>query len=340
MTFPARRPGRRPPSQRLRLRSASLCAVLLLGAAPAAGGEPAPPRVQAATIQLPRPTGALDATIDLPDGAGPFPVVVQIAGSGPTDRDGNQPGLQNDSLKQFAHALAEHGVAVLRYDRRGIGKSAAVHPREETFVIELLADDAADWVRLLRRDRRFGRLGIVGHSEGSLVGILAARRVKVDALVALAGNGRKPADVLREQLRKNLPGDLKEKALHVADELEAGRKVPEPPPQLASLFRPSVQPFLISEFKYDPARELAALDLPVLIVQGTTDVQVTPEDARRLAAAKKGARLCLVEGMNHLLRHATTPAEQRQAYFTTSLPIEPKAIEETATFLKQALKAR
>jgi pimeloyl-ACP methyl ester carboxylesterase len=298
--------------------------------------QPAP-KIAAIPLQLDIKAGTLYGVIDLSDGVGPFPVVVFIAGSGPTDRDGNQPRMKNDSLKLLGQQLAVQGIAVLRYDRRGIGESRKTAPKEMDLTIDLLADDVVEWVKLLRKDKRFSRVGIVGHSEGALVGILAARRAQADAFVSLAGVGRKVHVVLREQLAKNLPKGLKEKSDKIIDELAAGRTVADPPKELASLFRPSVQPFLISKFKRDPAQELARLKMPVLIVQGTTDLQTMVEDANVLAAAKKDAKLVILEGMNHTLRKASTQAEQTKAYFDPSVPLAPKLADEIATFLRQAL---
>ena len=137
----------------------------------------APPaaKVTKVPVELDIKIGTLYGVVDLPAGAGPFPVVVFIAGSGPTDRDGNQPRLKNDSLKLLGQGLATRGVAVLRYDRRGIGESRKTAPKEIDLTIDLLADDVAEWVKLLRKDKRFSRVGIVGHSEGALIGTLAAR---------------------------------------------------------------------------------------------------------------------------------------------------------------------
>jgi uncharacterized protein len=298
---------------------------------------PAPSKVTAVPIELEIEVGTLYGVVDMPAGARPFPVIVSIAGSGPTDRDGNQPGLKNDSLKLLGQGLATQGVAVLRYDRRGVGQSRKTAPREEDLTMDLLADDVVAWVKLLRKDKRFSGVGIVGHSEGALVGTLAARSAPADAFVSVAGVGRKMDVVLREQLAKNLPANLKEPSDKVIDELVAGRTVAEPPRALASLFRPTVQPFLISKFLYDPAKELARLEMPVLIVQGTADVQTAVEDARALAAAKKDAKLVLIEDMNHTLKKTSTPAEQAKAYIDPSLPLAPKVSEEIATFLRQAV---
>jgi pimeloyl-ACP methyl ester carboxylesterase len=298
-------------------------------------------RAAAVPVRLDIKPGTLYGVIDLPAGVGPFPVVVFIAGSGPTDRDGNQPRMQNDSLKLLGQALAAQGVAVLRYDRRGIGESRKTASREEELTIDLLAEDVVQWIKLLRKDQRFTRVGIVGHSEGALVGLLAARLAPADAMVSLAGVGRKVHVVLREQLAKNLPRDLNEKSDRIIDELVAGRTVADTPRELASLFRRSVQPFLISKFRYDPAQEVAKLHIPVLIVQGTTDLQTMVEDAKVLAAARKDARLLLVEGMNHTLRQASSRLEQTRAYYDRSLPLAPNLADGVATFLKEVLaKAR
>lgn len=314
-----------------------LTAIVLITGSFTRAAEPveAPrPSITQVPVRLEIEAGTLHGTLDLPAARGPLPVVLIIAGSGPTDRDGNQPKrlLFNDSLKQLARGLAGRGVAVLRYDRRGVGESAAAQPTEEGLVVERFAEDAAAWVDFLRADGRFSTVAVAGHSEGSLVGLLAAKRSKVDAFVSLAGPGRSFPDVLREQLAKNLAGDAKALGLQVVDELAAGRTV-DAPDELAALFRPSVQPFLISLFKYDPAREVESLQVPVLIVQGTTDLQVTVVDAERLAAANPQAKLLIVKGMNHVLKPATNSVEQTAAYYLP-VPIDPKVPGVIADFLR------
>jgi len=279
----------------------------------------------------------------MPTSAGPFPVVVMLVGSGPTDRDGNQPGLKNDSLKMIGHGLAERGIAALRYDRRGIGKSRQACLKEEDLRFDVLAGDAAAWVDHLRRDRRFGKVGIVGHSEGSLVGMLAAKRANADAFVSLAGTGRDAPSGLRAQLARNLPPaykELTEKSDRIIAELAAGRTVPEVPKLLESLFRPSVQPYLISYFKYDPAREITGLHIPVLLVQGTTDMQVLVDDAKLLAAAKKDAQWLEIKEMNHMLKHAKTLDEQMATYTDPKVPLAPGLVEGVAEFLSRAFNEK
>lgn len=321
--------------------------VFLVGGERISGNEPQPPTVPARgaeeAIRLVTKTGDLHGTLDVPASAGPWPVVVILAGSGPTDRDGNQPGLKNDGLKMVGKGLAERGIAALRYDRRGIGKSRDACLKEEDLRFDALADDAAAWVELLRKDARFGKVGIAGHSEGSLSGMLAAKRANADAFVSLAGTGRDAPSGLRAQLARNLPPaykELKDKSDQIIAELAAGRTVAEVPKLLESLFRPAVQPYLISYFKYDPAREITALHVPVLLVQGTTDMQVLVDDAKLLAAAKKDAQWLEIKEMNHVLKHAKTLDEQMATYTDPKVSLAPGLVDGIAEFLSKALSRK
>jgi len=292
-------------------------------------------------IELKTPTGTLFGTLDLPTTDGPWSVAVIIAGSGPTDRDGNQALFKNNSLKFLGQALAAHGIAALRYDKRGVGQSSGAGQREHELRFETFVDDAVAWIKLLRQDPRFTHIGVIGHSEGSLIGILAAEQAgKVEAFVSLDGAGRNIADVLREQLKNNLPARY-EQSDHILGELAAGRTVDKVPPELAGLFRASAQPYLISWLKYDPAREIAALDMPILIVQGSTDLQASQNDAQLLAEANKKARLALVPNMNHVLKHSALTWKWAQLLdYTSPSPLEPQLIEQLVPFLNDALAAQ
>ena len=293
-------------------------------------------------LSLKTKTGTLYGTIDLPAGKGPWPVALVLAGSGPVDRDGNEPGLKNDCLKMLGQDLAAHDIAVLRVDKRGIGQSAAALAREVDLRFDDYVDDAAQWIALLRKDPRFTSVAIVGHSEGSLIGMLAAQRADIDAFVSLAGAGRSIADLLREQLQRNLSSEMYHTSEHIINELVAGRKVDEVPAELQALFRPSIQPYDISQFKCDPAIEIAKLTVPVLIVQGTTDIQVSEKDAKLLAEANKKARLVIVPSMNHMLKHSpvTWGWVQGITYSNPAFPLEPKLTDALVSFLHESLPAK
>jgi alpha-beta hydrolase superfamily lysophospholipase len=245
--------------------------------------------------------GKLSGTLLLPAGGERCAVVMMIAGSGPTDRDGNSTllALGTSFLKHLAHALADAGIASLRYDKRGVG--ASVHPglREGDLRFQHLVDDAVALADRLQEDARLGRLVLLGHSEGALIAALAGSRAGASAVAHVAGAGLRASEVLRAQLKAQLPQELEARALATLQALEAERLVADPPQELTLLFRPSVQPYLISWFRYDPAEVLEDLPLPVLLVQGTADAQVPVDAARRLHAARPDARLLLVDGMDH-----------------------------------------
>lgn len=315
------------------------------GVAPGAGASPGteptcatPAAAVEETFTAHNTFGTLEGTLVLPAACGPRPVALIIAGSGPTDRNGNQaPMLAAQPYRLLAAALAARGVGSLRYDKAGIAASAHAAPSESAMRFEMGADDAALLVMQLRADPRVGKLTIIGHSEGSLVGMLAAERAPVDAFVSLAGAGRPIADILREQLAKGVKDPaLLAKANAIIGSLAGGHTVGDVPNELAAIFRPSVQPYLISWMKYDPATELARLSAAsVLVAHGTTDIQVPISDAQRLAAARPSAKLLVIQGMNHVLKAAdSSNAAQQDAYTNPSLPVVPElvaALVETAT---------
>jgi len=279
--------------------------------------------------------GPLKGSITWPDGNAPVPAVLILPGSGPTDRNGNAPGgLNTNAYRLIAEAFASGGTASLRIDKRGIAGSASAMVREEELRFETYIEDARAWIRFLRSQKRISRIYVLGHSEGALIGSVAAQGADVAGFISLSGAGFKAAEILRRQLAGQIAGDLKTQAFHVLDELEAGRLVANPPPALASLFRTSVQPYLVSWFRYDPATEVARIKGPVMIIQGTTDLQVTVGDARKLAAGRPDAQLRIIEGMNHVLRAASMDrAENVATYANPALPLKPELMPMLQAFV-------
>ncbi len=268
--------------------------------------------------------GTMHGTLQTPDGCGPFPVVIIVPGSGAIDRDCNtaDPRFHPDSYRLLAAGLADRGLASIRYDKGGFFASAGAAPASEAdFRFEMEAHNAALWVSIVRADARFGRVAFAGHSEGALLAMLAAKEQQVDGYASLEGAGRPIGAVLREQVARFNP-ELLAQASTIIDQLEKGQTVADVPTELQFLFRSSGQPYLISWMKYDPQKEIASVDAPVLIVQGTTDIQVSVADANLLAAARSDATLAVIEGMNHVLKAATLDtASQTRAYSDPSLPI-------------------
>jgi pimeloyl-ACP methyl ester carboxylesterase len=294
-------------------------------------------------VELQTPTGTLYGTIDLPPGPSPWPVVLIHPGSGPTDRDGNTvispiQAMRNDSLKLLGRALAARGIAALRIDKRGIAGSKKALGKIRELRVDNYAEDAAAWLAFLRKDRRFSKVALIGHSEGTLIGLLAAKKETPDAFICLCGTGRPLADILRTQLKDAVSKELYESADKIISELEAGREVPgtDVPLLLAALFNPGVQPYLISEIKLDPAALLAKLEVPTLVVNGTADIQVPVEDGKPLAASRPGIKQVVLPQMNHVLKQTdkTVRLEQLPVYSDPTIPLHPKLADELAAFLK------
>ncbi|WLG99697.1 alpha/beta fold hydrolase [Pseudomonas beijingensis] len=274
-------------------------------------------------ISLDTGSGELFGSLLLPKSDTPVPVVLIISGSGPTNRDGNNPeGGRNDSLKRLAWVLARHNIASVRYDKRGVAASLAATPDERNLSVEAYVADAVAWSHKLAADPRLGPLILLGHSEGALIASLAAPQANAAAVISLSGSARPIDQVLRQQLSNRLPPPLMLRSNELLDSLKAGQLDNNVPAQLQVIFRPSVQPYLISLFRQDPARAFAALKMPALIIQGCNDIQVSVDDARQLKAAKPDAELALIEGMNHVMRIVPNDVKRQLAsYKDPDLPL-------------------
>jgi uncharacterized protein len=292
-------------------------------------------------IALKTPTGTIYGSLRLPaksDAA--MPLVILHAGSGATDRDGNSVGApgKNDSLKLIAVTLAENGIASLRFDKRGIAKSTVAATAEKDLRFDDYVNDLGAWIKKMRADpytKRFSKIIIAGHSEGSLIGMIAAANEKVDGYISIAGIARGAADVLRTQLKPRLPQGLWDESERVLKSLEAGKTFDDPPKELAALYRASVQPYLISWFSRRPTVEIAKLSAPVLIIQGTTDIQVAVSEAEALKAAAPKAELAIIDGMNHVLKTVVIDREKNSATYTDpTLPLSAELMPRIVKFVK------
>jgi len=269
------------------------------------------------------------------------PVVLIIPGSGPTDRDGNNPmGVKAAPYKLLADALAEKGVSTLRADKRGMFESKAAIEDANSVTIADYAGDAHAWADALKARTGAKCVWLLGHSEGGLVALAAAQQpVGLCGVILVSAAGRKLGVVIREQLNANpANAPLLPTAVAALDSLEAGKTVDQStlPAPLLPLFNAKVQPFLIDLLSKDPAALAAATKLPMLIVQGERDIQVSVADAKALAAAQPAAKLMLVPQMNHVLKDvaAEDRASNLATYGNPDLPIDASLVDGIAAFVK------
>jgi pimeloyl-ACP methyl ester carboxylesterase len=298
-------------------------------------------RVDSVTLAI--ASGTLAGSLTLPTTTRPVPLAIIIAGSGPTDRNGNTAGAPSgpDAYRLLAEQLASRGIASLRYDKRGVAGSRAAATSERQVTFDDFANDAVGWIQQYRADRRFSSIVVIGHSEGSLLGMLAVQRARADGYISLAGPARRADLVIHEQLALQLPRAMLEQSDSVFAALVRGDTVATYPPQLQALFRPSVQPYLISWLRYNGADDIAHVRVPTLILQGTHDNQVKVIEADQLAKALPTARLVKIDGMNHVLKLTSAIiAEQQRSYSDPSLPVAPALVSAIADFIRSLPTAR
>lgn len=287
-------------------------------------------------IALKTSSGYLYGTVTIPVNIKTSPIVIIIPGSGAPDRNGNCApiGLHTNNFKMLSESFAENGISTLRFDKRGAGKSKPTVTSESELSFENYVDDVIGWISLLKTDIRFSKIIILGHSEGSLIGMIAARQTNIASFISVAGSGMSADKLLQAQL-KNLPPQLLSESNKIIDSLKVGKTVSKVNPNLLSLFRPSLQPYLISWIKYDPANEITDLKIPTLIIQGTTDLQISVDDAKLLSEAKPDAKLVIINNMNHVLKESDSDIKNNIAtYGNPNLPLKSELVEEIVNFIK------
>lgn len=291
-------------------------------------------------IILKTSTGDIYGLLTIPNNLKKTPIVLIIAGSGPTDRDGNSPiNLHTNAYKMLSEELAINGISALRFDKRGIGISKSAMTKESDLRFETYINDVVDWISLLKSDKRFSKIIILGHSEGSLIGMIAANQTKISGFISIAGVGNTADKVLQEQLINKLPPQLLNESNKILDSLKLGKTVKNVNPYLFSIYRPSVQPYMISWIKYNPVKEISKLKIPTLIIQGTSDIQVKIDNANLLSASKPDAKLVIIENMNHILKESSIDIQENMAtYNNPDLPLKSELSYKIIDFIKGITK--
>ena len=260
-------------------------------------------------------------------------LVILIAGSGPTDRDGNQKNLVNNSLKYLCEGLAKNDIAAFSYDKRMFAQFSQGTLNEATLSFDDFINDAKEVFTYFKNQKKYKKIIIAGHSEGSLLGMIAAN-TNADAFISIAGAGRSIDAVIVEQIEKQAPF-LKEEVLKNFEILKSGNTFELKNEMLASLFRTSVQPYMISWLKYNPQDEIKKLKIPTLLLNGTKDLQVSVGEAELLKKSNPDAELVLIVNMNHVFKEIKgDTAENMKSYNDPNLPISAQLLNTITRFIK------
>jgi pimeloyl-ACP methyl ester carboxylesterase len=274
----------------------------------------------------------IDGTLLIPEQNEANKLAIIIAGSGPTDRNGNQNFLINNSLKKIAEELTNNGIATFRYDKR-IVKQIRQRNLDNNIKFDDFINDASDVITHFKTSNQFSEIFVIGHSQGSLVGMIASQD-KVNGFVSLAGTGQNIGDVIIEQINNTAPM-LKEDTEQVVSILKAGKTTNDYPLALSSMFSKDIQPFMISWMAYNPTNIINSLNCPVLIVNGTKDLQVSVKEAELLKRANDNSNIVIIEKMNHVLIEIEgDDLENSKSYNESFRKISPTLIENITNFIK------
>ncbi|WP_458627375.1 alpha/beta hydrolase [Winogradskyella sp. PC D3.3] len=274
----------------------------------------------------------IDGTLLTPIASNKPNLAIIIAGSGPTNRNGNQNFLKNNSLKKLAEGLTENGIATFRYDKR-IVKQILKNQVDKNIMFDDFVNDASEIISFFKEKDAYGKIYVIGHSQGSLVGMLAAKD-KADGFISLAGAGNNIGDVLIEQVTKMAP-KLGEETQRVVTILKQGKTTTDYPEALGSLFGPNIQDFMINWMTYYPTKIIKELKMPILIVNGTKDLQVSVDEAKVLKEANTKAELLIIENMNHVLFEIEgDDLENSKSYNESFRAISPQLMTGLTDFIK------
>ncbi len=273
----------------------------------------------------------IDGTLLIPNDNQKSALAIIIAGSGPTDRNGNQNFLKNNSLKKLAENLTNNGIATFRYDKRVV-KQIRQGNVDKDMMFDDFVNDAKDVINYFKEKETYSKIYVIGHSQGSLVGMLAAKE-NTDGFISLAGAGQNIGDVIVDQVT-NMAPKLGEEAQKVVDKLKKGETTTEYPQALASVFSIDIQPFMMNWMQYNPTEVINELKIPVLIVNGTKDLQVSEGEAKLLKEANEKAQLQIIENMNHVFFEIKgDDLENSKSYNESFREISPELIESIVDFI-------
>jgi pimeloyl-ACP methyl ester carboxylesterase len=295
------------------------------------------PSISETPILLKTLTGQLSGSLVMPANAGgKVPLILIIGDAGPTDRDGNneKTGITASPYKTLAYELGKNGIASLRYDKRMVGQSVCGE-KESQLRIDDYGDDVVSLLTLLADDQRFSKIILFGHGEGALVCMLAIVDQPVKGYISAEGQAEQAEKVLAEQM-KSKPKYQQDEFKAILDSMRKGKMTDNVDPSLYYVARPSVQAFLMSWCRLSPLKGMKGTKIPVMIIQGTTDLTVPVENGEKLKKAKSDAAYLVVKGMNHIFKDAPADEDKNLATYTNAdLPLSATLVPGIVEFVNR-----
>ncbi|MCH3884714.1 alpha/beta hydrolase family protein [Tenacibaculum aquimarinum] len=255
------------------------------------------------------------------------PLLIWIHGSGGVDRNGNTPQY----IKQFRDSINANNIAFFSYDKRTANKNNIVFLKQGVLFNDFVLD-AKTVINHFKKDNRFSEIILVGHSQGSLIAMLASENTS--KYISLAGAGETIDKTLIRQLSTQNPILGQSVKSHLKELMETGT-IKEVNPMLAGMFSEPNLPFLKSWISINPTDEIKKLTLPILILNGTKDLQVPVKDAENLHNANPSSNLVLIKNMNHVLKDIQKDQDNLKSYYSADFPLSTTLIKTVVTFVKK-----
>lgn len=263
------------------------------------------------------------------------PLIIFVHGSGNVDRNGNQAGLPANAnyIKQLSDSLTKKQIAFYRYDKRTATPANLKHLMKEVDFNDFVED-----LRLVidhfKDDSRFSSITLLGHSQGSLVAMLASQS-DIDKYISLAGASLSIDTTILKQFQNMYP-DLVEPATRYFKELKETGAIKEiKEPILKQVFPKQNQVFFATWMQYDPVEELKNVTIPILILNGAKDLQVEVDDAKNLHAAQPDSELVIISNMNHVLKDIEKDEDNLASYASPDFPLSKELINAIEAFIKK-----
>ncbi|MEO9570317.1 MAG: alpha/beta hydrolase [Polaribacter sp.] len=260
------------------------------------------------------------------------PLIIWVHGSGNVDRNGNQqPIIKANYIKQFRDSINKKGIAFYSYDKR----TSNIKNKESLLKGVTFLDYVTDLQKAIthfKNDKRFSKIILLGHSQGSLVAMLTAK--EVDQFISVAGAGMSADKVIIKQIQEKAPFLDSITQAHFKELAKTG-EIKEINPMLLSIFAKQNQSFLSSWIQFNPSKEIEKITIPTLIINGDSDLQVKITDAEILHSSNKNSKLVIIKKMNHVLKKVNTVTENQSSYLKADFPLSQKLIETIVNFVNQ-----
>tara|TARA_R110000796_G_scaffold104102_1_gene213830 strand:+ start:215422 stop:216348 length:927 start_codon:yes stop_codon:yes gene_type:complete len=260
------------------------------------------------------------------------PLVIFVHGSGNIDRNGNQAGtpVQANYIKTLSDSLITKEIAFYRYDKRTATPENMA--KLNAITLKDFANDVKVVINHFKNDPRFSSIHLIGHSQGSLVAMLAITD-DIKSYISIAGAGESIDKTIVKQLNGQSPELAKVAKQHI-DELMKTDTIVSVNPFLISLFAPQNQKFWKNWMLINPEEEIKKITIPILIINGESDLQVKVSDAEGLKAANPKATLVIIPKMNHVMKVVDSIEENQQAYIDEKYPLSSILVHNLSEFIK------